>query len=233
MKKNVLIDLGNTLIYNRKIDFKAGYEYLFFELKDIKLPINAFLEYVDALFERLYSTRNIDNVEIPFTVFLSTLIHELNLQTSLSLERLEQRFYDKAIIDEPIVGVIEFLSYLKKQQVDIYVISNSMFSSSCLAHTLNQFEMLRYIKHVYSSADIGYRKPSHLFFDTIKDLKNIDKKDTIMIGNDYYFDFEFAKSIQVDFLWYNENNEEKLSSDFCYMTKSYIDLINEWSEKFD
>lgn len=233
MKKTVLIDLGNTLIYNKEIKLNRGYRYLYFELKEIKLSMDAFLNYANDLFNRLYKTRNQDNIEIPFQTFLRTLIAELNLKTNLSLEQLEQTFYDKAIVDEPMSGGVDFLTYLKKRQIAIYIISNSTFSSGCLVKTLKRFGILEYMNGVFSSADIGYRKPSPLLFDYIKELEGINKKETIMIGNDYYFDFEFAKAIQVDFLWYNAKNEAKSNDDFCYVAKNYQSLIDEWSEKFD
>lgn len=233
MKKHVLIDLGNTLIYNRKIDLNAGYVYLYHVLNSIPLSIHEFSKYTSTLFKTLYQTRDVDHIEIPFTTFLSILIDRFHVKPTISLDYIEQEFYHRAIVDEPIVEAVDFLSYLKKKHIDIYILSNSMFSSKCLAFTLQQFGILDYVDGVYSSADIGYRKPSHLFFDGIKDLKNLSKKETIMIGNDFYFDFEFAKAIQVDFLWYNELNLKKDSDTFFYMTKSYKNLINEWSEKFD
>ena len=97
----------------------------------------------------------------------------------------------------------------------MYVLSNATFSSNCLKYTLEQFGILEYFNEVYSSGDVTHRKPSKLFFDELNLEKNIDLDKAIYIGNDEYFDKEFAKNLNIPFVLFKEgiayleqNNDE-------------------------
>ncbi len=232
MKKIVLIDLGNTLIYNKKIDFNEGYTYLYSLINETNITKDVFVNEAFQLFQKMYVSRDIDLIEIAFQSFLKRLFDKLHVTSVYSFAELEKIIYDKTVKDEPIDGVLAFLDFLKSQNIPVYIISNSTFSSQCLRKTIDAFGISKFIQGLYSSADYGYRKPNRLFFEKIAPLQNIHKEETVMIGNDAYFDFEFAKNISVDFLWFNEKNEKKDEENIKSFRK-YSELITKWGEIFD
>lgn len=233
MKNTILIDLGNTLIYNKRISFQDGDSYLYNYLNIKEVSLDSFLNTTNTILKSMFKDRNTTNIEVPFTSYLKKIIEKFAIKTDVSLENLEELYYKSAITDEVIPDAIAFLKFLKNKDYQVYIISNSTFSSRCLKWTLDLFGITVYIDGIYSSSDIGFRKPDKAFFEGISELKKVNKNEAIMIGNDYYFDFEFAKNIGVDFLWYNENNLPRTSDEFCYETHKYSDLIKEWSEKID
>lgn len=231
MKNIILIDLGNTLIYNKKIDFEKGFKYIYSILKIDTMDEKAFLQKAVDMTHKILKIRDSDIIEMPFTNILKKIFEELEIFSNLSMEIIEKEFYKNAIIDEIIPGVIDFLSFLKKNGCLVYIISNSTFSSQCLKLTINNFGIDKYINGIYSSADTNYRKPSRLFFDKINELSKINKSQVLMIGNDDYYDFEFAKNIGIDFLWFNE--KRNINNKNCYEFNKYEELIKKWGEKID
>lgn len=233
MKQTILIDLGNTLIYNKRISFQDGNRYLY-QFLDIKtISLESFLYCTKRIIDSMFKDRNTTHMEVPFTSYLQKVIETYGVKKEIDLDELELEYYKKAVTDEAILNASDFLKFLKSKKYQIYIISNSTFSSNCLKWTLETFGMMSYIDGLYSSSDIGYRKPDKAFFEGIEILQMKDKKEMIMIGNDDYFDFEFAKNIGVDFLWYNEKYLPKKIDTFYYETHKYSDLIKEWGEKFD
>lgn len=233
MKNTILIDLGNTLIYNKRISFQDGDRYLYNYLDVKEVTLNSFLKTTNTILKSMFKDRNTTNIEVPFTSYLKEVIEKFAIKSDVSLEKLEELYYKSAITDEVIPDAIAFLKFLKTKNYQVYIISNSTFSSRCLKWSLDLFGITEYIDGLYSSSDIGFRKPDKAFFEEISELKKMNKDEAIMIGNDYYFDFEFAKNIGVDFLWYNENNLLRTSDEFCYETHTYSDLIRKWGEIID
>jgi FMN phosphatase YigB (HAD superfamily) len=64
-------------------------------------------------------------------------------------------------------GAAELLQYLHNKNYRIFILSNSLFSGSSLKAYLGSFHISHYVEKVYSSADIGYRKPSCIIFQTV------------------------------------------------------------------
>lgn len=231
MKKVILFDLGNTLINNTSISLEAGLNELHNQL-NIMYPKNNFINEGLTLFKELYKTRNIDNIEVKFTVYLSKLLNKFNIITRYSLDQLEEIFYDKAVVDDKIDDVIELLDFLKRKKYKIYIISNSTFSKKVLQKTINKFNIYPYIDNLFSSSDIGYRKPDIRFLNNINELNYIDKKDMVFIGNDKNYDLEFAKNLKIDFIWYNKDNE-RINNDNIKNIKNYKELLCKWGEIID
>lgn len=59
------------------------------------------------------------------------------------------------------------MQYLHNKNYRLFILSNSLFSGSSLKAYLGSFHISYYVEKVYSSADIGYRKPSCLIFQTV------------------------------------------------------------------
>ncbi|MCM1513682.1 MAG: HAD family hydrolase [Anaeroplasma bactoclasticum] len=231
MKKIVCMDLGNTIIHNDAICFDAGYEKLYSILEITSMNVEEWKQNMYQLYLHMYATREKDYIEIPFQQYLKKSMEMMNIQTSYLLADLEFLFYQAAIVDSVEKDIFSFFVFLRTKNIPIYVISNSTFSKRCLLATLIKLELNEYIAEVYSSADIGIRKPDVRFFNQITALQPFSKEKILYIGNDAIIDYHFAKNSGIEFIWYNCENEEKDIS--CQMIENYQELVKIWGEKFD
>lgn len=231
MKKIVCMDLGNTIIHNDAICFEAGYEKLYFTLEITSMDIAQWKENMNQLYLQMYATREEDEIEVPFQQFLKKAIEEMNVQTRYSLDDLEFIVYQAATIDSIENDILSFLEFLKARCIPVYVISNSTFSKRCLCDTLKKLGLDDYITEVYSSADIGIRKPNACFFHQITALQSFSKGEILYIGNDAWVDYHFAMNIGLEFVWYNHEKKKKELG--CQTIQNYQELMEIWGEKFD
>lgn len=231
MKKIVCMDLGNTIIHNDALCFEAGYEKLYSVVEKTSISVEEWKQNMHQLYLHMYATREKDYVEISFQQFLKKAIELMNVQTKYSLDDLEYLFYQAATIDSIEKDIFSFFSFLKAKNIPIYVISNSTFSKRCLLDTLIRLGLNGYIVEVYSSADVGIRKPDARFFDRLTALQSFSKEEILYIGNDAFIDYDFAKNSGIEFIWYNQEKQKK--NIMCQMIENYQELIEIWGEKFD
>ena len=231
MKKIVCMDLGNTIIHNDALCFEAGYEKLYSVVEKTSISVEEWKQNMHQLYLHMYATREKDYIEISFQQFLKKAIELMNVQTKYSLDDLEYLFYQAATIDSIEKDIFSFFSFLKAKNIPIYVISNSTFSKRCLLDTLIRLGLNGYIVEVYSSADVGIRKPDARFFDRLTALQSFSKEEILYIGNDAFIDYDFAKNSGIEFIWYNQEKQKK--NIMCQMIGNYQELIEIWGEKFD
>lgn len=157
MKDTILIDLGDTLVKNKEISIKNGlvaiYNYLNIKKKE-------FVDYGINLFNIMDNSRQKTSIEISLNDYLTKLFEKLGIDKNLINEKLEEIFYENCEKNEEIKDAQLFLKYLKQKKYLIFIVSNSIFSSKLLKITLEKFKLLAYIDEVYSSSDLGFRKPS-------------------------------------------------------------------------
>ena len=119
-------------------------------------------------------------------------IFENELHTSISDDYLnvEERFLsifrDEYLLD----GAGDLLNYLYEQNCAIYLFSNSIFSGRSLRRYLNTFGIDQYFQKIYSSADIGFRKPSKESFNfVLTDIGVTNTKDVYYVGDSFEKDY--------------------------------------------
>lgn len=94
------------------------------------------------------------------------------------------------------IGVLELLEYLNKNGYRIFIVSNSIFSGKNLSIYLNNLGIGDYIEKVFSSSDIGYRKPSKEIFTYTKDILNIENtKKVYFIGDSLEKDYKGSENM--------------------------------------
>ena len=226
MIRNILIDLGNTIINNLGFDLKECLSYIY-DNSSLKLEKKEFIALAYFIFRKMYSLRDINNCEVAFDEYLKDISSKLAIVYKKSIKELEEDIYRKYVYDSINNDAKGFLEYCLKNKLNVYLYSNSTFKSDLLKITLSNFQIDKYFKAIYSSADFGYRKPSLLFFEKTK--LEIRKEDSIFIGNDYGY---FAKECGWKFMWYNVKNEKdkyhlaELSFSLYKDLEEYIDEDN-------
>ncbi len=230
MKDTILIDLGDTLVKNKEISIKNGlvaiYNYLNIKKKE-------FVDYGINLFNIMDNSRQKTSIEISLNDYLTKLFEKLGIDKNLINEKLEEIFYENCEKNEEIKGAQLFLKYLKQKKYLIFIVSNSIFSSKLLKITLEKFKLLAYIDEVYSSSDLGFRKPSREISEKVSKELQLVKEKCLMIGNDIRIDGGFATNSDIDFIWFNSKNEQGNCPKMIANISVYTELIEKWGEIID
>jgi FMN phosphatase YigB (HAD superfamily) len=190
LPKVIIFDVGGTLIKGTWGDSILGYKYLYDEILDVKESLDDYLEFVSRMLPVIKQRETCD-LEFSFQSFFNYLKDLYGLKSNLSYEEIEYRFVRTFYEPKLNEHVIELLDYLKSLNIPLYVLSNSMYSTSCVAKELMELGIRDYFKLVISSGDHLVRKPSSdLFKLYLKkfDMMGYSTKDICYIGNDYYYD---------------------------------------------
>lgn len=184
----VIFDMFGTLIDKEKYDYNSALKWLankyfddrFTELYDISVMFKA--EYMKSRKKSYAETSFIEQLSL-FEDKLSKKISDDYKQVELDFIRI---FREEKIID----GVVDLLQYLNNKNQKIYVLTNSLFSGDSLMAYLKTFGIAQYIEKVYSSADIGFRKPSKTIFKhVLADLNIVFFDEVYFIGDSYEKDY--------------------------------------------
>ncbi len=103
----------------------------------------------------------------------------------LSLERLELYPYTLSVLNK-----------LKEDGKRVYLLTNAQ---SC--HTRNELKGLgldELFDGIYISSELGVKKPAKKAIETLLDQEKLNRKKTVMIGNEYATDIESAKKAGID-----------------------------------
>ena len=100
-------------------------------------------------------------------------------------------------------GVMDFLASLKQKGKGVYLLSNAqrLFTESELK-VLGIYDLF---DGIYISSDKGIKKPSPEFMEMLLAEYNLDKSESIMIGNDCSSDIAVANACGMDSLFIHAN----------------------------
>ncbi len=91
---------------------------------------------------------------------------------------------------------------------------------------IKQSTIAKYFKNIVISENIGVSKPNPGIFEyTLKDMKNIDKSQVLMIGDSLSSDIQGGTNFGIDTCWYNPKEiENKTNLKPTYEVKSLKEL---------
>lgn len=100
-------------------------------------------------------------------------------------------------------GVMDFLSALKQSGRQIFLLSNAqrIFTEP----EMRLLHLLPYFDGIFYSSDYGVKKPSPDFLEKLLQTFHLDRKKSIMIGNDVSCDVGIANACQMDSLYIHSN----------------------------
>ncbi len=116
-------------------------------------------------------------------------------------------------------GAGELLDFLKQQGKNVYLLSNAQ-------RIFTEYEMRAlgiYDKFdkIYISSDYHCKKPDIKFYNILLDELQLDRKKTIMIGNDNKCDIEGAKAAGLDTFYIHSNISPEVK-DFSTVKSTYL-----------
>ena len=158
-----------------------------------------FLTINDAMWI-LYRENKINRDELNFNRF-ALLIPELKEDKQLINKICDYYLDDVAKRPHLIMGAQETLDYLRERKYDLYIVTNG--------HTKMQEQKIassnigHYFKKIYTSEQVGAKKPSRAYFEYAIKSSNALKRESIVIGDSYEADILGAKAFGLDQIFYN------------------------------
>lgn len=173
---------------------------------------------------------------------LEHFAHPFYKNIEIDLEHVFKRLYqrkgvkaDQKIIDDTAVkfrkastefitlydGVIDLLESLKKSGKKIYLLSNAQ---RCFTYPeLVELGIVKYFDGIFISSDHSCCKPSRVFFDKLLKKFNLEKNESIMIGNDCISDMGGAKKAGLDALYIHQEISTPLEGNELYCNYKIMD----------
>ena len=192
----IIFDLFGTLIdiddnqndYDKALKWLADtyFENRFIELKKLS-----------EIFKAKYlEDRKKSNKENSFFNQLTFFETTLGIEIYGDFTSVELNFIHLFRREKLIDGTHELLKYLIKNNYRIFILSNSIFSGTNLKIHLDHLGIGKYIEELFSSADIGFRKPSkEIFTYVINRLEIKNPKEVYFVGDSLEKDYNGAKNI--------------------------------------
>lgn len=127
-------------------------------------------------------------------------------------------------------GVIDLLDTLKAKGKKIYLLSNAQRKFT--KNELDMFGLTEYFDGIFISSDHEVSKPSPYFYNGLVEEFGLDKKESIMIGNDYKADINGSKRAGIKSLYIHQsispeikgkiNTKWQIMDGDVYKIKKYI-----------
>lgn len=231
LPKVVIFDLFDTVLKTDYFNFFDGLDYLHKRIISKNVNKEDLEKLAIDYKNNNFINRDITCIEVKLIDELIYFKSKLGFKSKLSLNEIEYRTMLRMGRDILIKDIKILLEFLKNQNIPIYILSNSIFSSYSLKSYLKSFGILNYFNDVYSSSDFGYRKPHSSFFnmaiDNLKD-KSIENNEIIYIGNDYEKDIIGSSLVGITPIWYNVEERENTNKIDCEIICSYKELLCKW-----
>lgn len=156
------------------------------ELQQKQHPEHTYIDIkIECVFEKLFSLKNI--------CYTSEEIHCIaSCFRSVSTKYI--KLYD---------GVSDLLRTLKKQDKKLYLLSNAQ--DAFTSNEIKMFGLLSYFDGLMLSSESGICKPDPAFFDCLFQKYELNKQDSVMIGNDYISDIQGAYDFGIDSLYIHQS----------------------------
>lgn len=115
-------------------------------------------------------------------------------------------------------GAVELLEFLRENGKKVYLLSNAqrIFTE----YEMRALGIYDLFDKVYISSDYGCKKPDLQFYNTLLEELSLERKKTIMIGNDNRCDIEGAKAAGLDTFYIHSNISPEMK-DFSVIKSTF------------
>lgn len=206
MYQNYIFDLYGTLIDIRTNENKAylwdkmtemfGFYGAIYTRTELKAQ---YAKYSKELERQL--KENEEYPEIDLDIVIRRLFEDKGVQVDESVIDFIQKMF--RVVSTKFIrlydGVIDLFEALKKNGKKIYLLSNAQ--SKFTRPELTYLGIEKYFDGILISSEEGCKKPGSSFYNRVLDRYHLDKKETIMIGNDSVSDIEGAYNAGLDSLY--------------------------------
>lgn len=155
----------------------------------------------------LYRNNLIKREELNVNRFKLTLPELANNEASL-IELSDHFLAESPKHPHLVDGALEVLNYLKQKRYNLYIVTNG---HNVMQETKLQSSGIRdFFLKVYTSEQIGAKKPQKAFFDYAIKSSNALKRESIVIGDNFEADIVGAKNFGLDQVFFNPSQQVHL-----------------------
>lgn len=208
--KNILLDIGGTLVtinesFEQYTKRAITYIYPFFE-SDTNTYVEDFVIEVLGIRNSIRAKAHETLIEFSFEYFIQEVCEKLNLGLKSSIREVESKYIEAELeVTKLNDGVLEFLNKAKEANKKLIVATNN-FSSQHVETLLNRFEISPFLDEIYISAKMAIRKPSTEFVNNICKEQQLNKEETVIIGDKLSMDIKAANNSKIDSAYFNPSN---------------------------
>jgi putative hydrolase of the HAD superfamily len=206
--KMILFDYGQTLMDEKSFDGVRGTKAVLNSC--VENPENISAEEIQAFAEELNKdigrfdpeTGHLCELEIHNHQFNNYLYEYFNIKSVVSKLQLEKIFWDAAAPGTPTINILEFLDYLKKNNIRVGVMSNISFSGEALNNRINEFFANNSFEFILATSEYIFRKPHRRIFEFALRKANLPAEDVWYCGDNVVCNIDCAKNIGITPVWY-------------------------------
>lgn len=230
MPKMVLFDYGQTLVNEVKFDGVKGTEAVLEFASENKYNLTAEQIQEEAIainqgLGRFYSEkRHLLQVEVPNHMFTKYLYESLGIKLVLSSEEIDRIFWNAAAPGIPTDGIVEFLQYLKEQNIRTGVISNISFCGKVVEERINSLIQDNEFEFIIATSEYMFRKPNKRIFELALEKAELLSEEVWYIGDQYECDIVGARNAGLQPIWYLG------AINMAYEKKDGVLTVNSWKE---
>ena len=225
----LIFDLFETLVEDLVLDFNVGLKAFWEEHYKDKCTFEEIKAFGEEQFQHMREV-HAKGLEFPFVTEEVPLYAEKfgGEVIDVSIEE-EAEFLMKCNIVRAYDGLAEMLELFRRENIPMYVLSNSGFRAGALEILLDKAGLGGYFKKVWSSADFGEVKPSANFFEmaissVLKDYPDCSRSDILFTGDTYATDVAGAHRAGLKVAWINRRGEEDVEGYATYQIKEVTEL---------
>ncbi len=200
--KHVFFDLDHTLW-----DFDRNSELTFqkiFELNQVGVETKKFIDIyspINLQYWKLYRDEKISKKDLRYKRLKDAfdgLDHSIEdeIIDKLSIDYIENLTTFNHLLE----GTIEILEYLSKDY-ELHIITNG-FEEAQLRKMTNS-QITSYFKTITNSEMAGVKKPNPKIFEFALEKSAADRKQSVMVGDNFEADIEGALNVGIDAIFFN------------------------------
>jgi putative hydrolase of the HAD superfamily len=202
--KHIFIDFDSTLWdfenNSREVLMELYHRFQLFEVfNGFGDFFTHYTEYNTALWD-LYRKTAIDKDELIWKRFLLT-IQEAGIDDEQMAKKLSEEYLNISPTKRKLFPHVKFgLTYLKKQY-SLHLITNGF--KKVQHNKLINCELDGFFTGVFTSEELGVQKPETSYFTKALHQSNANKKNSVVIGDNFSIDIMGAANADIDQIWFN------------------------------
>lgn len=217
---NLIFDLYGTLVdihteedtppIWQKLALFYGYQGAFYAPEELHAAFDNVLASQNAAAGQSYECYP----ELPIESVFKELFQQKGVTDDLDRKADEAAQFYRSLCTDYIrlyPGVLEAFAELRRDGHRLWLLSNAQHAFT--ARELSLLGIFDKFDKVYLSSDYRCRKPDVRFFNVLLDEQQLDKADSLMIGNDATTDIAGARTAGLDTLYLHTNLSPELNGE--------------------
>lgn len=165
--KMIIFDYGNTLIFEKELNFERAYAALYacISKNPLRISFDEFYRKGTLIFENIKNKALKHDIEIHTHNFYNAFFQSLDIEFDMPYTELESVFWEALAPCVPMPNIEKLLLHLDKNNIRSAVISNISFSKEALTNRIHTYIPENNFEFILASSEYGFRKPESILFE--------------------------------------------------------------------